>query len=90
MTKEEEKLGKSCEERRQALQDETRFKWDDEKRCYVSLEDEKVRFDDDGEQIIEAPGMDNFDDIVAESLRRRYGYYEAQKMMEERRKGGKI
>lgn len=89
-TEEEKKLGSTLSERQQALQDTSKFKWSEDDRCYVSLSNPKVKFDEDGEQIVESEHSDDFDDVRLRVLTHRYGYYKAREILEEEKnKGGK-
>lgn len=89
MTSEEAKLGDTYEARRASLEDKTRFRWDDDLHLYVSLENPAVKFDTDGEQIIQAEADNDFKDVRMRVLSERYGLFRAKEILDSERKGGK-
>lgn len=63
--------------------------FDENDKVWVSP-DGMHRYDPyDGEELIQAPNSDSFDDVSLLVLRRRYGYIKGTEMFNERRKGGK-
>lgn len=83
----EKSLGNSLDERRAALKDTSRFDYDEKSGLYIS-KDGKHRVTWDGDEVVDAPDDDNFDDVAKRRYIERYGYYEGIRRFNER-KGGK-